>query len=179
LNGIEGQKQIDPKVGGVTMTEEILFIQVQGNPKIIELPLPAKRTEAELHSAVAKLLAEEGLRIFIDEMEDEVRRDREVVEPRIKHGTRIHVTRHERIEVTVHYLEKTAERRFGPGTRVRTVKDWAAREFHISPKDSAEHVLQLCNSKERPPSDTPLHALARGCGAAVCFDLVPEKRVEG
>jgi hypothetical protein len=161
------------------MTEEILFIQVQGNPKIIELPLPHKRTEAELHSVISTLLTEVGLRIFIDEMENEVRRDCDVVEPRIKHGARIHVTRHERIDVTVHYLEKTVERRFGPGTRVRTVKEWAAKEFHINPKDSAEHVLQICNSKERPPSDTPLHALLRDCGAALCFDLVPEKRVEG
>jgi hypothetical protein len=49
----------------------------------------------------------------------------------------------------------------------------------LSPKDAAEHVLQLCNSTERPPSDTPLHQLVQGHACELCFDLVPEKRVEG
>jgi hypothetical protein len=49
----------------------------------------------------------------------------------------------------------------------------------MDPKDAAEHVLQLCNSTDRPPSDTPLHQLVHGPHCALCFDLVPEKRVEG
>jgi hypothetical protein len=59
------------------------------------------------------------------------------------------------------------------------VKAWAAQTFKLSAKDAAEHVLQLCNSTDRPPSDTPLHQLVHGHGCELCFDLVPEKRVEG
>jgi hypothetical protein len=40
-------------------------------------------------------------------------------------------------------------------------------------------VLQICNSADRPPSDTPLHQLVHGHDCSLCFDLVPEKRVEG
>jgi hypothetical protein len=58
------------------------------------------------------------------------------------------------------------------------VKAWAVREFHLDHKDAAEHVLQLCESAERPSGDTPLHTLLHG-GCALCFNLVPEKRVEG
>jgi hypothetical protein len=79
----------------------------------------------------------------------------------------------------VNFLNKSSEETFPPGTRVRRVKDWAARKFRMDPKDAAEHVLQLCKSTERPPSDTPLQQLVTGHACAVCFDLVPEKRVEG
>jgi len=79
----------------------------------------------------------------------------------------------------VHYLDRTIEHAFPPGARVRTVKAWAVHKLKISPTDAAEHVLQLCNSTDRPAGDTPLHELVTGHDCAVCFDFVPEKRVEG
>ena len=66
-----------------------------------------------------------------------------------------------------------------PGARVRAVKEWAVRKFKMDPKDAADHVLQVCKSTARPASDTPLHQLLHGHDCALCFDLVPEKRVEG
>jgi hypothetical protein len=51
--------------------------------------------------------------------------------------------------------------------------------FGLSPKDAAEHVLQLCDSADHPPTDTLLHQLLSGHACALCFDPVPEKRVEG
>jgi hypothetical protein len=89
------------------------------------------------------------------------------------------VSRCKRILTTVHYLDRTETHDFMPGARVRTVKAHAVEVFQLSPKDAAEHVLQVCNSSERPPRDTPLHTLADHQTCAVCFDLVPEKRVEG
>ena len=89
------------------------------------------------------------------------------------------MTRCRRIKTTVHFLDKTAEHEFAPGARVRAVKEWAVQTFKQSPKDAAEHVLQLCHSTERPSSDTPLHQLVQGHACDLCFDLVPEKRVEG
>jgi hypothetical protein len=61
---------------------------------------------------------------------------------------------------------------------VRAVKVWSVKQFGLDHKDAAEHVLQRCGSTDRPPSDTPLHTLLEG-DCALCFDLVPEKRVEG
>ena len=59
------------------------------------------------------------------------------------------------------------------------MKERAVHKFELSPKDAAEHVLQLCQSTDRPASDTPLFQLAGDHGCAVCFDLVPDTRVEG
>ena len=41
------------------------------------------------------------------------------------------------------------------------MKAWAAHTFKLSPKDAAEHVLQICKSTKRPAADTPLHELVR------------------
>jgi hypothetical protein len=52
-------------------------------------------------------------------------------------------------------------------------------KFGLNPKDAAEHVLQLCGSTKRPVTDTPLNELLAKHECALCFDLIPEKRVEG
>ncbi|MCC6393520.1 MAG: hypothetical protein IT167_23165 [Bryobacterales bacterium] len=163
------------------MPTEFIFVHIGRDARIVELPLPAGRTGAALYAALLTtgLLDDENLRIFIDEEDNEVMKDCEEEHKGLKHGCRIHLNHCKRIEVRVHYLEKTAERKFAPGTRVRTIKQWATREFHIDSKDAPEHILQVCDSKERPSSDTPLSTLLRNCGCDVCFDLVPEKRVEG
>lgn len=174
------------------MSKIIVFIQVHGQPGVREAELSAANTLGELQDAIAaagiKLDAETFL--FLDEGEEHLCGDRHHPVQALKHGCRIHVSRCKRIKTTVQFLEKSAERDFPPGARVRAVKQWAVEKFGLSPKDAAEHVLQLCKSTERPSSDTPLMQLVGGHGhqgrhdhghhvCKLCFDLVPDKRVEG
>jgi hypothetical protein len=162
------------------MSKSTIFIQVHGRPGILEAELVAV-TIAELHQAInaCGVPIDAETFIFIDEAVDHVHGQPHEPVHGLKHGTRVHVSRCRHIKTTVHFLDKTAEHTFAPGARVRAVKAWAAHTFKMDPKDAAEHVLQLCNSTERPASDTPLHQLVRGHGCELCFDLVPEKRVEG
>ncbi|MEW6449201.1 MAG: hypothetical protein AB1490_01020 [Pseudomonadota bacterium] len=164
-----------------SMTPLALFVQIHGRPDLHELQLAEAATLGELHEALEKLgvKVDEETFVFIDEADEHEHGPHHQPLPRLKHGCRVHVSRCKRIETTVHYLDKTAMHAFAPGTRVRAVKAWAAQHFHIGPKDAAEHVLQLCKSTERPSSDTPLQQLVHGHDCAVCFDFVPEKRVEG
>jgi hypothetical protein len=148
---------------------------------VLEAELSEAATLGELHDALAAAgiqIDKEAL-IFLDEGADHLHGHRHEPVPGLKHGCRVHVSRCHRIKTTIHFLDKTAEHEFPPGARVRTVKEWAVREFKMNPKDAAEHVLQICNSTERPASDTPLHQLVHGHACALCFDLVPETRVEG
>jgi len=174
------------------MSKIIVFIQVHGQSGVREAELSAASNLGELQDALVaagvKLDAETFL--FLDEGEEHLCGERQHPVHGLKHGCRIHLSRCKRIKTTVQFLEKSAERDFPPGARVRAVKEWAVRKFELSPKDAAEHVLQLCKSTERPPSDTPLLQLVGGhdhhdChehgrhGCKLCFDLVPDKRVEG
>jgi hypothetical protein len=172
LNGPDKEKR---------MTKLIVFVQVHGRAGVIEAELSASPTLAELSDALAAAgvgLDADSL-IFINEAEDPVTCGRHDPVPGLRHGCRVHVGRCKRVKVTVNYLEKTAGRDFPPGVRIRAVKEWAVHTFALNPKDAAEHVLQLCQSTDRPPSDTPVLGLVGACGCAVCLDLVPDKRVEG
>lgn len=163
------------------MSNQIIFIQAHGSPKIAEAEIAAAATIGELYDVLTAggLQLDAETFIFIDDAEEHVHGERHEPVSGLRHGARVHVTRCRRVKATVHFLDKTAEHEFQPGAHVRRVKEWAAHTFKMNPKDAAEHVLQLCNSTERPPSNTPLHQLVHGRECAVCFDLVPEKRVEG
>lgn len=115
--------------------------------------------------------------VFLDDDDEPAAGTRRFQE--LKPGTRVHVSTCRRIEVTLNYLDQTISHPFPPGTSLKRVKDWAAKALHIAPTDAAEHVLQLCGVNERPASDTPLSELTGACGCAVCFEFVPDKRVEG
>ena len=159
----------------------IVFIQVHGQEGLIEAELPEGATQEHLRDVLAKegVELDEQALIFIDEDDEPLERGRHEPLPKLKRGCRIHISKCRTIKVTVHYLEKTVEHTFAPGARVKKVKTWAVREFTLDHHDAAEHVLQLCNSTDRPPTDTPLQELTKAPACSVSFDLVPEKRVEG
>ena len=158
-----------------------LFVQEHGQPTIREVLVEDTITSRGLHAALitAGFVLTDDTLIFLDEADAPLDSTGDEPVGPLRHGHRIHVCRCRHIEVTVNYLERQAHHPFGPSRRVRAVKAWATKEFGLDHKDAAEHVLQLCNSTERATSDTPLHTLLHGRECRLCFDLVPEKRVEG
>jgi hypothetical protein len=162
------------------MTKLTVFVHAHGKPGIQEVHLDDPETLHDLTKALAKAGIETGgdLLVFVDE-DEEAKQDPKSPVKGLKHGSRVHVSRCRQVKTAVHFLERTVEREFAPGTRVKTVKEWAVREFKLNPKDAGEHVLQLCKSDKQPPTDTTLAELTDGHTCSVCFNLVPEKRVEG
>ncbi len=162
------------------MSQISVFIQVQGRKGILEIHLSPTATLDELRTAViaAGVPLDANMYIYVADAEDPLDGSGKKPLPGLKNGTRIHVTRCKRIHTTVHFAEKTLDGDFPPGVRLHVVKQSAVHDFKMNPKDAAEHVLQLCNSTTRPAGDTPLRELVQ-YGCELCFDLVPEKRVEG
>jgi hypothetical protein len=93
---------------------------------------------------------------------------------------RLHHGRCQRVTVNVTFNGVTKSQDFPPVTRVTHVHQWATHNaFDMSPRDAAEHVLELVGSDDRPDPDTQIGTLTSGTLCAVAFDLVPFKRVEG
>lgn len=93
---------------------------------------------------------------------------------------RIHLARCRHVEIVVRFNGDTAKRSFTPSATVERVRRWAARRaFHLSPRDAAEHVLQIQGTTTRPDRDVHIGTLTQGKHCAVAFDLVPSQRVEG
>ena len=163
------------------MKQNIIFIQVHERPGVSEAQVVEAATLGDVRKVIeaAGVLLDAELHIFLDEAEEPLHGDHGQLIHGLRHGSRVHVSPCKRIKTTAHYLERAAEHEFAPGARVRAVKAWAAHTFKLSPKDAAEHVLQICKSTQRPAADTPLHEIVSGHHCALCFDFVPEKRVEG
>lgn len=93
---------------------------------------------------------------------------------------RLHQSHCQRVTVNVTFNGVTKSRDFPPVTRVGHVHQWATHNaFGMSPRDAAEHVLELEGGDERPDPDTQIGTLTSGTLCAAAFDLVPFKRVEG
>lgn len=158
-----------------------VFIAVQGHDRLVEVDLPDNASIEIIHAAVkeAGIEIDEEFILFHDEDDDPIEWHGHKRPPHIKHGAKLHLARCRKIAVTIHYLEQTKQHGFAPGARVRRVKAWAVDHFKLAERDAAEHVLQICGSTDRPPTDTPLHKLVTRGHCEVCFDLVPDIRVEG
>lgn len=159
----------------------IAYIQLDGAADLHETPLPAKASGHDLAKILRDLAAEvdDQTVVLIDEDDEPVDLRSDKPMKGLKSGCRIHVTRCQKVRATIHFLDRSEHETFPGGATVRTVKAWAVRAFRLKEQDAVEHVLQLCKSTERPPTDTPLQALMKRGDCSVCFDLVPEKRVEG
>ena len=94
-------------------------------------------------------------------------------------GGHVHAHTCRRIAVTVNYRTATKHRRFSPATRIETVTEWARRAFHLTDSDSRNLVLQICGTDERPRPTQHLGEVVATGSCEVCFDLVPELKVEG
>lgn len=163
------------------MSKLTVFIHAHGRPGILEAELSEAATIGELYGVFAALgiTIDAETFVFIDEAEQHQHHEHHHPIGGLKHGSRIHVCRCKRIKTSVNFTDKTDTREFAPGTRVKSVKEWAVQVFKLSPKDAAEHVLQICNSSKRPSTDTRLNELVKPHECSLCFDLVPEKRIEG
>ncbi len=84
-----------------------------------------------------------------------------------------------RIKVTVNYGARQAKRAFLPSARVSTVLNWAKRRFGLTDIDADKLLLQICQTHDRPRPNQFLGELAHGGECALCFDLVPDVKVEG
>jgi hypothetical protein len=166
-----------------------IFIQREG---VIDILVAA----AAPHQTIANVLTggdhpialDDGLIVFIEDVAAPL--DLDVVveellplaveEEALGPPLRLHVTHCRHVEVSVRYNGEDAHRRFPPSATVARVQHWAARRaFHLTPRDAAEHVLQLQGSTKRPDRDVHIGTLVEGKKCVVAFDLVPRKRVEG
>ncbi len=158
-----------------------VFIAIQGHDRLVEVDLSDNASIEIVHASVkaAGIEIDEEFILFHDEDDDPIEWPDHKRPHHIKHGAKLHLAKCRKVDVTIHYLEKSAKHSFAPGARVRRVKAWAVDHFRLAERDAAEHVLQTCGSTDRPPTDTPLHKLVKHGHCELCFDLVPDIRVEG
>lgn len=166
-----------------------IFIQRHGVSDIAVANMAPERTVAELLASLEQPVGrEEGFLVFLEDASAPIEVEAVLEELLPLAGAdevevialRLHLARCRHIEVSVRYNGEEVKRRFPPGATVARVHHWAARRaFHLTPRDSAEHVLQIKGTATRPDRDVHIGTLVDGKTCDLAFDLVPRKRVEG
>ena len=167
--------------GSIPMPKHTVFLRNHALPAAVELEFDETATVADLIAAFERsgVVMDVDTSIFVDEADAPHDASPDATIAGLRRGSHVHATKCKKIDVAINFAGETANHRFAPGARVRRVKAWAVDKFGLTPHDAAEHVLQMCGTTRRPSSDTPLDELTDGRTCSVCFDLVPEKRVEG
>lgn len=166
-----------------------VFIQGEGLTDILVASAAPHHTVADVFAGLKHPgPRDEGVLIFIEDLAAPISFDTmieellpiDVEDAAIACPLRLHMSRCRHVEVTVRFNGEDAKRRFPPGATIARVHHWAARRaFDMTPRDAAEHVLQLQGSSSRPDRDVHIGTLTGDQACCVAFDLVPRKRVEG
>lgn len=119
--------------------------------------------------------------IFIENEDDPLDASSTLKSNGIKHHGRIHIHRCRKIVVTVNFNGSQRSKDFPPSVTINRVQSWAVskKAFDLSDIDATEHALQICGSATRPDIELHLGDFVAFPDCAICFDLVPKKRVEG
>ena len=162
-----------------------LFIQGEGIPKITLVKVHPKDIVADIIKVAREhgLSAPEGSEVcvLIENTNVPLELDAKIDEVGLGPRSRVHIHRCKGVQVTVNYNQDQKKGFFPPSATVDWVKEWAVGkdQYDMSPVDATEHVLQVCNSTDRPDEDVHIGALVKFSDETLCFDLVPKQRVEG
>ncbi len=164
-----------------------IILQCEGAAQVLVGDVNGQLTVGEALTALgAKDVGQNGHWVFAEDLDESV--DLHTLVQVLASGKsdegaavlRLHKGRCKRVKVNVTFNGVTKSRDFPPVTRVAHVHHWATHTaFEMSPRDAAEHVLELVGSDDRPDPDIQIGTLTSGTLCAVAFDLVPFKRVEG
>ncbi len=158
-----------------------IFYQGEGVSTIEHVELDEKLTFAKLKQQLKTKhgFCNETL-LFLEDADGPVDEATHINDHAIKSVLKVHFSRRRKVTVKVSFNGETVERRFAPSATLTRIKRWATkRKFHMSEEDASEHVLQIEGNHTRPPVNTHVGCLVTGPHARVCFDLVPDERVNG
>lgn len=157
-----------------------VFVQSEGRRSVEVVEVPEDGTIRDLLTAAReKGIEVEEADVLVEDAEEALGADLPLSEAGVGARANVHIGRRRRIAVTVQFEGDSFQHRFAPAQRVKHVLKRAVKHFEIAPADAKEYALQLCGTDDRPDLDVHLGSLVCGPEAALCFDLVLKRRVQG
>lgn len=141
--------------------------------------------EVESGATVGELLERLGREggteesLWLEDGDDPLDRSTTLESAAVSEGTRVHVARRKKVEVSVRFGGDTKTREFQPSALVQRVFQWAVGNsgFDLPSAERAKHTLAVCGADTEADRYTHVGSLAQD--GRVCFDLAPKTRYQG
>jgi len=148
--------------------------------KVVDLPAGATTDDVITAAKANGLTSNADIQVWL-EGRDEALAHGKLSELGVAERARLQVHTCLKIDVTVNFGANHPSKEFPPVTTVEKVKEWAVKQkdINMSDADAADHVLQVCDTTNRPDVDSHIGSLTQPGSCAICFDLVAKERIEG
>lgn len=158
-----------------------IYYQGEGIGALEHQEFSADETFAALQAAIAGKHGIAGdLVLFLEDEAEPVEGKARLRDKAGRAGIKAHVHRCRKIEVVVHFKDKTVREEFAPGTTVARVKHWVTvRKFGMTEEEASHHHLQLAGTTDQPDPGTHIGTLSSCPKCKVAFDLVTTPKVNG
>jgi hypothetical protein len=158
-----------------------IYYQGEGVGALEHLEFDAEETFAELKAAIAGKHNIAGeIVLFIEDEAEPVEGDAKLCDKASRAGIKAHVHRCRKIEVVIHFKDKTVRHEFAPGATIARIKHWVTvRKFGMTEEAAWHHHLQIAGTTDQPDPGTHVGTLASCPKCSVAFDLVTTPKVNG
>jgi hypothetical protein len=155
-----------------------IYYQGEGVGALEHLEFGAEETFAALQAAiVGKHNIAGEIVLFIEDEAEPVEGNAKLRDKAGRAGIKAHVHRCRKIEVVVHFKDKTVRHEFAPGA---TIAHWVTvRKFGMTEEEASHHHLQIVGTTDQPDPGTHIGTLAYCPRCSVTFDLVTTPKVNG
>jgi hypothetical protein len=97
----------------------------------------------------------------------------------IGHAHHIFCHRCRHVKVGINYQHAVAEHPFRPHTRISRVLHWALGHFGLSDADARGLFLRVCDSEVPTRPAQHLGEFVHSPACKICFDLLPDPKING
>ncbi|MER8674600.1 hypothetical protein [Mesorhizobium sp. M0037] len=145
------------------------------------LEIGAEEAFASLQSLIAKKhgISDKAF-LFVEDEDDPVEAKAKVRSKAGRSGVKVHIHRCRKVEVVVHFKDKSFHDAFAPGATIARVKHWVAvRKLGMTDEEASHHHLQVTGTTNQPEPSTHIGTLVEHPRCRVEFDLVTTPKVNG
>lgn len=158
-----------------------IYYQGESVGALEHLEFDAEETFAALQAAIAGKHNITGeIVLFIEDEAEPIEGHTKLREKAGRAGIKAHVHRCRKIEVIIHFKDKTVRHEFAPGATIARIRHWVTvRKFGMTEEEASHHHLQIAGTTDQPDPGTHIGTLASCPKCSVAFDLVTTPKVNG
>ena len=161
-------------------TKKQIFFTIEGNESMERQEVPADCCIKDFVDEVTKqkgIKDRDGFKVHIEDKNDALGDEIAIIE--IPDDKPVHIGRCSRIDVQIHYQDKTETVPVSPGTTIRHLRDKAIELFKPDDYKNKDYELEVTATEKKTDASLPVGTLVTDGTCSVELNLVPAEKWQG